>query len=250
MPKIKLMSHLVAGYPTDEISFQAASAMVKGGADILEIQLAFSDPSADGPAIQEACTEVLSRHYRVSDGLAFIAKIHKAFPQTTIYLMSYASLVYTPGVENFCKRASEARVRGMIIPDLPFDHDEGLTAACKKYGMENIPVASPSVDEARLAQMALAGFPHIYASLRVGITGTTTVIADETLQFISKVREGGSAVYGGFGISTGEQSKAIANSVEAVIAGSVFVRLIKKYAHDEKALSEAVEAKARELCGL
>lgn len=250
MPKIKLMSHLVAGYPTDEISFQAASAMVKGGADILEIQLAFSDPSADGPAIQEACTEVLSRHYRVSDGLAFIAKIHKAFPQTTIYLMSYASLVYTPGVENFCKRANEARVRGMIIPDLPFDHDEGLTAACKKYGMENIPVASPSMDEARLSQMALAGFPHIYASLRVGITGTTTVIDDETLQFISKVREGGSAVYGGFGISTGEQSKAIANSVEAVIAGSVFVRLIKKYAHDEKALSEAVEAKARELCGL
>ena len=223
--------------------------MVKGGADILEIQLAFSDPSADGPAIQEACTEVLSRHYRVSDGLAFIAKIHKAFPQTTIYLMSYASLVYTPGVENFCKRASEAGVRGMIIPDLPFDHDEGLTAACKKYGMENIPVASPSMDEARLSQMAHAGFPHIYASLRVGITGTTTVIDDETLQFISKVREGGSAVYGGFGISTGEQSKAIANSVEAVIAGSVFVRLIKKYAHDEKALSEAVEAKARELCG-
>ena len=250
MPKIKLMSHLVAGYPTDEISFQAASAMVKGGADILEIQLAFSDPSADGPAIQEACTEVLSRHYRVSDGLAFIAKIHKAFPQTTIYLMSYASLVYTPGVENFCKRASEAGVRGMIIPDLPFDHDEGLTAAGKKDGMENVPVASPSMDEARLSQMAHAGFPHIYASLRVGITGTTTVIDDETLQFISKVREGGSAVYGGFGISTGEQSKAIANSVEAVIAGSVFVRLIKKYAHDEKALSEAVEAKARELCGL
>ena len=142
MSKIKLMSHLVAGYPTDEISFQAASAMVKGGADILEIQLAFSDPSADGPAIQEACTEVLSRHYRVSDGLAFIAKIHKAFPQTTIYLMSYASLVYTPGVENFCKRASEARVRGMIIPDLPFDHDEGLTAACKKYGMDNIRFAN------------------------------------------------------------------------------------------------------------
>ena len=250
MPKIKLMSHLVAGYPTDEISFQAASAMVKGGADILEIQLAFSDPSADGPAIQEACTEVLSRHYRVSDGLAFIAKIHKAFPQTTIYLMSYASLVYTPGVENFCKRASEAGVRGMIIPDLPFDHDEGLTAACKKYGIENMPVASPCMDGATRSQIAHAGFPHIYASLRVGITGTTTVIDDETLQFISKVREGGSAVYGGFGISTGEQSKAIANSVEAVIAGSVFVRLIKKYAHDEKALSEAVEAKARELCGL
>ena len=68
MSKIKLMSHLVAGYPTDEIAFTVASAMVKGGADILEVQLAFSDPSADGPAIQGACTEVLSRSYRVKDG--------------------------------------------------------------------------------------------------------------------------------------------------------------------------------------
>ena len=170
MEKIKLMSHLVAGYPTDELAFAAASAMVKGGADILEIQLAFSDPSADGAAIQKASTEVLSRNYRVRDGIAFIAKLHEAFPHTTIYLMSYGSLVYTPGVENFCKAAIEAGVRGMIIPDLPFDCDEGLTLACKKYGMENIPVASPSMSAERLSKMAHAGFEHIYASLRVGIT--------------------------------------------------------------------------------
>lgn len=250
MEKIKLMSHLVAGYPTDELSFAAASAMVKGGADILEIQLAFSDPSADGPAIQKASTEVLSRNYRVRDGLAFIAKIHEAFPQTTIYLMSYGSLVYTPGVENFCKAASEAGVRGMIIPDLPFDCDEGLTLACKKFGMENIPVASPSMSEERLSKMAHAGFTHIYASLRVGITGTETVIDSGTLAFLKKVQAGGSKVYGGFGISTGEQSKALADSVDGIVAGSVFVRLIEKYAADKKALAEAVEAKARELCGL
>lgn len=250
MKKIKLMSHLVAGYPTDELAFAAAAAMVKGGADILEIQLAFSDPSADGPAIQSASTEVLERNYRVRDGLAFILKIHEAFPQTTIYLMSYGSLVYTPGVEKFCKEASEAGVRGMIIPDLPFDCDEGLTAACKKYGMENIPVASPSMSDERLSKMAHAGFEHIYASLRVGITGTATVIDNDTLAFLQRVRAGGSKVYGGFGISTGEQSKALADSVDGIVAGSVFVRLIQKNASDKKSLSEAVEAKARELCGL
>lgn len=250
MSKIKLMSHLVAGYPTDELSFEAASAMVKGGADILEIQFAFSDPSADGPAIQEACTEVLNRNYRVADGFAFIEKLHKAFPQTTIYIMSYGSLVYTPGIENFCKRASEVGVRGMIIPDLPFDHDEGLTKACEKFGMENIPVASPSMSEERLSKMAGAGFKHIYGALRVGITGTNTVIDQATLDFISKLKSGGAGVYGGFGISTGEQSKAIADAVEAVVAGSVFVRLIRENAPDAKKLSAAVEAKARELCGL
>ena len=101
MSKFNLMSHLVAGYPTDEIAFTAARALVAGGADILEIQLPFSDPSADRPAIQGACTKVLQRGYRTADGLAFIEKLHKEFPQVKIYLMSYGSLVYTPGVETF-----------------------------------------------------------------------------------------------------------------------------------------------------
>ena len=74
MSKIKLMSHLVAGYPTDELSLTASRALVAGGADILEIQLAFSDPSADGPAIQGACTTVLERGYKTADGLALIKK--------------------------------------------------------------------------------------------------------------------------------------------------------------------------------
>ena len=106
------------------------------------------------------------------------------------------------------------------------------------------------MSEERLSKMAHAGFTHIYASLRVGITGTETVIDSETLRFLEKVRAGGSKVYGGFGISTGEQSKALAGSVDGVVAGSVFVRLIEKNAADRKALAEAVEAKARELCGL
>lgn len=245
--KIKLMSHLVAGYPTDDIAFAAAEAMIKGGADILEIQLPFSDPSADGPAIQGACTEVLNRNYRTADGLAFIAKVHKAHPETTIYIMSYGSLIYTPGVDASCKRASEAGVKGMIIPDLPFDHDEGLTAACKKYGMENIPVAAPSMTKERLSKLAHCGFAHIYAALRAGITGSKTTIDSHTIEFLKNAGEGGSKIYGGFGITGGEQSQSLASSVDAVVAGSVFVRIIKANASDKAALVREVEAKAREL---
>ena len=169
--KIKLMSHLVAGYPTDDLAFRAAQALVTGGTSILEIQLPFSDPSADGPLIQTACTQVLARGYKVTDGLAFISKIRKEFPHITIYLMSYGSLIYTPGVANFCKKAAAAGVNGMIIPDLPFDHDEGLTENCRKNGMVNIPVAAPSMAEERLDKLANAGCPYIYAALRPGITG-------------------------------------------------------------------------------
>ncbi len=247
MNKIKLMSHLVAGYPTTDLALTAARALVKGGADILEIQLPFSDPSADGPAIQTACTKVLERGYKTADGLDFIARIHKEFPDITIYLMSYGSLIYTPGIEAFCKKAAAAGVKGMIIPDLPFDYDEGLTAACKANGMINIPVAAPSMAAERLSKLANAGFPYIYAALRTGITGTNTTIDESTLDFLSKVSSGGSKVYGGFGISNGEQAKALASSVEAIVAGSVFVRLITENQNEEKNLASAVEAKAREL---
>ena len=247
MEKIKLMSHLVAGYPTDDKSLEVARSLVKGGADILEIQLPFSDPSADGPAIQTACTEVLSRSYKTADGLAFIKKVHEEFPETTIYIMSYGSLVYTPGVDEFCKKASECGVKGMIIPDLPFDHDEGLTVACKKYGMENIPVAAPSMSDERLSKLANAGFKHIYAALRAGITGTKTTIDEATIAFLNKVSAGGSRVYGGFGISNGEQSSSLASSVEAVVAGSVFVRIIAAFQNDVEALKSKIVEKAKEL---
>lgn len=250
MNKIKLMSHLVAGYPTDQLALTAARSLIKGGADILEIQLPFSDPSADGPAIQEACTKVLERGYRTAEGLKFIETLHKEFPDVPIYLMSYGSLIYTPGIRNFCKKASEAGVKGMIIPDLPFDFDEGLTASCKEFGMENIPVAAPTMSKERLEKLANAGFKYIYAALRAGITGTNTTIDKSTLNFISNVSKGGSKVYGGFGISNGEQSEALASSVEAVVAGSVFVRLITENAGDQDKLAQAVESKAREISHL
>ena len=247
--KIKLMSHLVAGYPTDDLAFTAAKALVDGGADILEVQLPFSDPSADGPAIQSACTKVLSRNYKTKDGLAFIERLHTNFPDVKIYIMSYGSLIYTPGIQEFCKKAATAGVTGMIIPDLPFDFDEGLTKACKDNGMINIPVAAPSMSRERLLKMANAGFPYIYAALRTGITGTNTKIDSGTLEFLKAVSSGGSKIYGGFGISTCEQSKALCDYVEGVVAGSVFVRLITENQNDSDKLYEAVKAKAEELTG-
>jgi len=250
MSKIKLMSHLVAAYPTEELALTAARAMVAGGADILEIQLPFSDPSADGPAIQGACTRVLEAGYTTADGLAFIEKLHKEFPQIKLYLMSYASLVYTPGIENFCRRCALAGVSGMIIPDLPFDFDEGLRAACQANGMENIPVAAPGMSPQRLSKLAHAGFPYIYAALRTGITGSDTQIDKSTLDFLEKVKEGGSKLYGGFGISNGEQAKLLSSTVEAIVAGSVFVRIITENQNNKEKLAAAVEAKAKEICNI
>lgn len=251
----KLMTHLVANYPDTEAAFAVASAMVKGGTSILEVQLAFSDPSADGPLIQNACNHVLQNNYKVEDGLKFIKRLRDAFPETTIYIMSYGSLIYTPGVDAFCKKAAEIGVNGMIIPDLPFDCDEGLTASCKKYGMENIPVAAFGMSDRRLGKMLDCNFEHIYVALRRGITGSQTTIDQETVDFINKVSSKGAKIFGGFGIAEKSQADQIAPYVDSIVAGSVFVKIIEKYVEaagdgkiDVDALAGELEAKVKSLC--
>lgn len=249
---IRLMSHLIAGFPNGETSVAIADALVKGGASILEIQLAFSDPSADGPAIQTASTIALERGYSTKQGLEIVKKIHEAHPDTPIYIMTYGSLAFTPGIENFVKMCKDAGVSACIIPDLPFDNDEGLTAACQKYGLENIPVAAPSMTKSRLEAMASKGFKYIYAALRAGTTGSQTVIDQATLDFLDTVGKGGSKVLGGFGIRTGEQSKVLCKHVYAVVAGSVFVNEVLAQADSSEGYAKAIrqiEAKAKELSG-
>lgn len=243
---ITLMAHLVAGYTTDDIAMTVAKALVAGGASILEVQLPFSDPSADGPAIQGACNKVLTRGYRTADGLSLIKQI-KEETGAAVYIMSYGSLVYTPGVKVFCAKAAAAGVGALIIPDLPFDHDEGLRASCEANGMEMIPVAAPSMAEDRLRELSNAGFGHIYAALRAGITGQKTVIDEKTLKFLQGVKAGGSKVYGGFGITSGAQSKALAGTVDGVVAGSVFVRIIDAAKGDVAQIAHNIEEKAREI---
>ena len=115
--------------------------------------------------------------------------------------------------------------------------------------MENIPVAAPSMSAERLHKLAFAGFTHIYAALRTGITGSQTTIDSKTLDFLSAVSSGGSKVYGGFGINDGNQAKLLAPAVEAIVAGSVFVRIITKNQTDKDALFSEVKQKALELTG-
>lgn len=250
-----LMAHQVAGYPDDETAVAAGEALIAGGAGILEVQLAFSDPSADGKAIQTACASVLSRGYTVRDGLAYIAEMHRRHPAVPVFIMTYASLAFRPGIGQFVKDARDAGASGLIIPDLPFDCDEGLGEMCGKYGVCRIPVAAPSMTQERLDQMTRGGFEYIYTALRVGITGSRTVITDEMLAFIDRASKGGAKILGGFGITSGGQAAALAPHVYAVVAGSVFVNLITdnydsaRPGQSREAIAAALRSKAAELAG-
>jgi tryptophan synthase alpha chain len=250
MSNITVMAHLVAGYPSDAVALEAARGLAAGGVSYFEVQFPFSDPSADGKAIQTACAEVLSRGYRLDDGFAFVETLRTLYPSIPVFIMTYANLAWKNGLEAFVSRAASAGAAGLIIPDLPFDADEGLDAYCRKHGLSSVPVSAPSMTRARIEKLVALGRPFVYAALRAGITGAATEIDSGTLGFLEAVSAGGAMVLGGFGIRTGSQSRELSDRAHAVVAGSVFVDLIRENARTgADSVRNAVENKAGELCG-
>jgi tryptophan synthase alpha chain len=249
--KRTVMAHLVAGYTDDATAREAARGLAEGGVSYFEVQLPFSDPSADGKAIQTACASVLQRGYTLDQGLSFVSALRAEFPSIPVFIMTYANLAYRNGLPLFADKAVRAGVSGLIIPDLPFDADEGLGEICAKRGLASVPVAAPSMTPGRIRTMAALGRPFTYAALRAGITGSSTDIDAETLGFLDAVGAGGTKVLGGFGIRTGEQAALLAPRVHAIVAGSVFVDLIRENsAAGPGAVRKAVAAKASELTGI
>ena len=245
--KYKIMSHLVAHYPDRKASLEVARALVDGGCSYLEVQFPFSDPTADGTFIQEACSEALKSGFKVADGFSLIKQI-KTFTKVPIFIMSYASLVHRRGVSNFVAEAKAAGAIGMIIPDLPFDSDEGLYEQGRRQGIDIVPVVAPSIKQERLKLIGESGINFLYAALRHGITGTYTQIGEENLEFINRATAYNIKVLAGFGICSVKQVEKIAGLVHAVIVGSEFIRQIQS-SFNKGEHYQAVFTKMRELAG-
>lgn len=231
----RLMCHLVAGYPGRDRTLPAAEAMAEGGAKYLEIQFPFSDPAADGPIIQDACTRALEEGFTVDEGFRLIGDIVRRLPGIPVFLMTYGSLAVRPGIEVFLRRACDAGAAGVIIPDLPFDYDEGLYEAGAKTGISVVPVVVPGTAPARIEAIRRLAPRDVYAALRTGITGSKTELGPENLAFLDGLKGWGARIFAGFGISTKAQVDALMPHAEAAVAGSHFVRIIRE--------NEAVPAK-------
>ena len=238
------MAHLSRLYSRD---FSKRRGLAAG--DLLfEVQFPFSDPSADGKAIQTACAAVLSGGWRVDDGFAFVETLRSEFPGIPVFVMTYANLAYKIGISAFVERSFRSGVSGLIIPDLPFDADEGLAAACEAKGT-SLRAGSGS---------SAGGIPHriprgTSPALRIRRPAlrnhrSSTSIDDGTLAFLSSLKASESRILGGFGIRSGDQSGALSPAVHAVVAGSVFVDIIReKSGEGGEAVRLAVQAKAAEL---
>jgi len=245
MPE-SLMAHMVAYYPDRKGSLEVARALADGGASYLEVQFPFSDPSVDGPVIQSACTRALEAGFRVAEGFILVREISRLAGKP-IFVMSYASLVFARGVERFLQDVREAGAMGVIIPDLPFDYDEGLFDYAGANGVEVAAVVSPAIRDDRLAAVCGRKGSYIYATLRTGITGGITTIDEKSLSFLKRIGAYGKKILAGFGVATHEQVRLIAPHVHAVVIGTALIRCVEQAKGAD--LYPRLKAKVKELAG-
>ncbi len=230
---ISLMAHMIPFYPDEETSREIALAMLGEGAEYLEIQFPFSDPGADGPVIEAACQKALKSGFSVDRGFDFIGSLRERSEslknnRASLFVMTYASIIFTRGIDSFCREASQRGVRGLIVPDLPLDSDEGLRAAAEAAGLTLVPVLAASSREDRISLAVESRSEFVYCALRKGITGEKTSLGDANIKFLHKAAEGGAKILAGFGISSGDQVKVLQGNAHAAVVGSAFLR-----AHDQ-----------------
>jgi tryptophan synthase alpha chain len=221
------MAHMVAFYPDRARSLEVAQGLAEAGCAYLELQFPFSDPTADGPDIQRACSAALAAGFTVDAGFDLAAEICRS-TSAPVFLMSYANLLFTRGVRRFLADTTACGALGVIVPDLPPDYDEGLFRAASEAGLAAVPVLSPSMKDDRLQRVAALDAEYLYVTLRTGTTGRFTEIDGPGRAFLSRVAvlNRGSKVLGGFGISSPEQVRALSPLVHAVVVGSALVRVV------------------------
>lgn len=242
----RLMTHLVAGYPDMNGSFQAAKAMADAGAAYLEVQFPFSDPSADGPAIQKACSNALDAGFTLEKGFSQIRDIRNVTDKP-VFIMSYANIPFVYGLDEFAKDAAAAGAQGLIIPDLVIGADEGLYEIAAARGLAVIPVIVPTILDERLDEILEKKPEYVYVAMRVGITGKKTSITEELVSFLEKLNSC-SKLLAGFGIQDRFQVAELAAHAHALVVGSRLVRTITAASgQGPDVIYRAVLEKVREL---
>ena len=224
--KNKIMTHFVSGYPTIEQSLEIGKILIEGGASYLEMQIPYSDPTADGPVIAAACDKALAGGFRVDRAFNMCRELTGLENAVPLYLMSYGGIVFNMGIETFVTRAREAGAAGVIIPDLAPGADEGLALACQKNELNCVPVIIPGISDKRIEEIISQEPEWVYLALRRGITGTLTEMGEENLSTLNKLKRRKVKIMAGFGIQNREQVNAVAPCCDAVIVGSQAVRVI------------------------
>lgn len=230
--QLKIMNHIVAGFPSKQISVEMAVEMAKAGSDCIEVQIPFSDPLADGSVIMRANQIALNNGITPIEAFG-IAKEISLKVDIPVLIMTYGNVPFRMGADKFAKLCVDAQVFGVIAPDIPFDESFGqYFAVLEDYGIYNIPVVSPDMDILRLKGAVKNGKGFVYTTLRIGTTGADRqdgVLSNSSGDFIKTIKnETHLPVAAGFGISSVEDFKKLEGRADMGIVGSKLIQIVEQ----------------------
>ena len=218
---------ITAGDPDTETSFEILRKLPEAGADVIELGMPFSDPMADGPAIQASSTRALGAGMSVKATLKMVSQFRKENSKTPIVLMGYYNPIHAYGVPGFISDAKAAGVDGLIIVDFGPEEDEALRRSANRSGIDIVRLATPTTDDARLPTVLHGAGGYLYYVSVAGVTGTKAVPEEDVRAAIKRIKKSTDLPCAvGFGIRTPEQAEAIAKIADAAIVGSAIVSLI------------------------
>ena len=222
------IAFITCGDPDLETTAAAVRAAVTNGADLIELGIPFSDPTAEGPVIQGANLRALTGGVTTDKIFAFVKELRKDVTVPMVFMPS-ANVIFSYGAGRFLSACQEIGIDGLILPDLPFEEKDEFLPVCREYGVDLISLIAPT-SENRIAMIAkeAEGFLYIVSSL--GVTGTRSEIKTDLESIIKVVRENTDIPCAiGFGISTPEQAKKMADISDGAIVGSAIIKILEQY---------------------
>jgi tryptophan synthase alpha chain len=225
------VAFITCGDPDLETTRKTVIEAANNGADLIELGIPFSDPTAEGPVIQGANLRALTGGVTTDKIFDFVEDLRKEVKIPLVF-MTYANVVYSYGSEKFMANCQKVGIDGIILPDLPFEEKEEFDEVCNKYGVDLVSLIAPT-SENRIAMIAkeAKGFLYIVSSL--GVTGTRSEITTDLGSMVKIVKENTDIPCAiGFGISTPEQAERISKLSDGVIVGSAIIKILEKYGKD------------------
>lgn len=248
-PDTAFVPFLVLGDPDPATSLELVRALIRGGADALELGVPFSDPTADGPVIQAAATRALASGSRSEDAWSILRIIRAEHPEIPIGLLVYANLVLHRSAGAFYRAAKESGVDSVLVADLPLQEAAPVDAAALDHGIAPVHIAPPNASDVRLAAIAGASRGYVYVTSRPGVTGADEALNEESAGLIARLKQHGAPpALLGFGVSRpAHVAQAARLGASGAISGSAVVRRVEQNLGNKPAMLTAVEHFVREM---